>query len=401
MKKLVATLHLWIGLASGLVVFVVAITGAIWVFSDEITALLRADATYVEPRAEKTVALDELWQKIQSDTGTKDELWRINVFSAADRSWVFFGRKNSPEAITYLGLVDYYDGFYVDPYSGQLLAIYDEEHDFFNVVKLLHYSLLLNFPYGKPIVGICTIIVIIMLISGIYLWWPKTKQLRRQKFLFQWNTGTSLNRKYLDVHNILGFYISSIVLLIALTGLVFAFAWFRDLVYMAGAGTTTPQVITRVESVVGESDVEFPLDRALHHARSLHPTAELIIFSMPVNARGAIGVRVQQEEYARYVAHNLQFDQYSGKLLSSQNHTDRNLGEKLIAANYDLHIGLFFGMPGKILAFVASLFCASLPVTGFMVWWGRRSTKKRLLPAATAERARALTGSRSGHMSSR
>jgi len=377
LKRLIATLHLWIGLGSGLVVFVVAITGAIWVFSEEITGFLRKEVTFIEPSTENTIPLDQLWQQIQIDTATRDELWRINVLNAADRSWVFFGRKNSPEALTYLGMVDYYESFYVNPYSGELLGTYDEEHDFFNVVKLLHYSLLLNFPYGKPIVGISTIIVVIMLISGLYLWWPRTATSRRRKFLFQWNAGTPWQRKNLDLHNILGFYISSLLLLVALTGLVFAFAWFRTLVYMAGAGTTVPQVQTRVESVLGDSEVELPLDRALDHSRQLHPGAELFIFSLPANSRGAVGVRVQQREGARFIAHDLQFDQYSGKLLRKRNHADRNLGDKLIAVNYDLHVGSILGIPGKILALVASLLCASLPITGFMVWWGRRRTNGR------------------------
>jgi len=382
-KKLVVTLHLWVGLVSGLIVFVVAITGAVWVFSEEITQLLRQDAIRIEPRSEETIPVDKLWEQIQIESGTSDELWRIGVPNRPDKSWIFYGRKNSPEAITYLGMVDYYESFYVDPYSGELLQIYNEETDFFNVVKLLHYSLLLNFPYGKPIVGICTIIVVIMLMSGLYLWWPRNKKLRGQKFLFQWNIGTSWQRKNLDLHNILGFYISSIVLLIALTGLVFAFGWFRALVYMAGAGTTAPQVQTRVESVLGNSQVRFPLDRALDQTRKLHPTAELFTFSPPGDSRGTISVRVQQQEGARYVAHDLQFDQYSGELLTQRNHADRNLGDKLIAVNYDIHVGSILGMPGKIMAFVASLVCASLPVTGFMVWWGRRRRNNRVTREAT------------------
>jgi uncharacterized iron-regulated membrane protein len=40
--------------------------------------------------------------------------------------------------------------------------------------------------------------------------------------------------------------------------------------------------------------------------------------------------------------------------------------------NYDIHVGAILGFPGKVLAFLASLIAASLPVTGFMIWWGRR-----------------------------
>ena len=375
-RKLVATLHLWIGLGAGLVVCVVAVTGAMYVFADDIREVLREDAIYIEPGAGETIPLSKLWERTQAELGRNDQLWEIEIFNRPDKSWVFLGRKNSPEAITYFGLVDYYRSYYLNPYNGELLAIYDEEFDFFNVVKLAHYSLLLNFPYGKPIVGMSTLIVVVMLISGIILWWPGAGNARKHRFLFKWNSGTAWKRKNFDLHNIVGFYISCVVLILAITGLVYAFPWFRSLVYMAGAVTTVPQNLSRVESVLTDAVANPPLDSALHQTRTLYPSAEAFTISPPSNSRGAINVYVQQDAGNRSVTHDAQFDQYSGELLRKRSHADKNSGEKLLAANYDIHVGAILGIPGKILAFLASLLCASLPVTGFMVWWGRRRTRK-------------------------
>ncbi|WP_233207986.1 PepSY domain-containing protein [Siphonobacter sp. BAB-5405] len=44
--------------------------------------------------------------------------------------------------------------------------------------------------------------------------------------------------------------------------------------------------------------------------------------------------------------------------------------------NYDIHVGSVLGFPGKVLAFLASLIGASLPVTGFLVWWNRKGFGK-------------------------
>jgi uncharacterized iron-regulated membrane protein len=59
---------------------------------------------------------------------------------------------------------------------------------------------------------------------------------------------------------------------------------------------------------------------------------------------------------------------------------DASGADKLMRMNYDLHVGAVLGLPGKILAFSASLIIASLPVTGFLIWWGRRNKarKKRI-----------------------
>jgi uncharacterized iron-regulated membrane protein len=54
---------------------------------------------------------------------------------------------------------------------------------------------------------------------------------------------------------------------------------------------------------------------------------------------------------------------------------DTKLADKIARMNYDIHVGAVLGLPGKIMAFFASLFAASLPVTGFLIWWGRRNKK--------------------------
>jgi uncharacterized iron-regulated membrane protein len=45
--------------------------------------------------------------------------------------------------------------------------------------------------------------------------------------------------------------------------------------------------------------------------------------------------------------------------------------------NYDIHVGAILGLPGKIIAFLASLIPASLPVTGFLIWWGKKKKGKK------------------------
>ena len=74
------------------------------------------------------------------------------------------------------------------------------------------------------------------------------------------------------------------------------------------------------------------------------------------------------------------FDQYTLRELSVDHIFGRSeeakAADKLLSMNYDIHTGAIIGLSGKILAFFASLIAASLPVTGFYIWWGRRSKNK-------------------------
>jgi len=92
-----------------------------------------------------------------------------------------------------------------------------------------------------------------------------------------------------------------------------------------------------------------------------------------------------------YDANTLYVDRFSGRLLGSETFKEKNNGEKLLRMNYDMHVGAIAGLPGKIIAFLISLICASLPVTGFLVWWGRQRKKRPLRrPAASATAGNAV-----------
>lgn len=77
------------------------------------------------------------------------------------------------------------------------------------------------------------------------------------------------------------------------------------------------------------------------------------------------------------------YDQYSGKRIRALGSwdgkfSDAKTADKIARLNYDMHVGAVLGLPGKLLAFFASLIAASLPVTGFLLWLGRKKKPKRV-----------------------
>lgn len=378
-KKWAGKLHLWLGLTSGLIVFVVAITGSIFVFRDEIRHALLKDLRYVEAHG-SPLPVDQLWQNTQQHIPGNYKLSWVNVNNNPDRSWEFCCYKADPDAITYFGSLDYYVRYYVNPYTGKILGSVDEEHEFFNVVKMLHWSLLLSTDYGQPIVGWSTFIFVVMLITGIILWWPKNKAAARQRFWFRWKSITKWKRKNYDLHNIPGFYLLIPLFIIACTGLAFAFRWFQALIYVAFAGTTIHPALPETHSISHTIEAVQPMDSAFISARDHYPKAAAFQISPPGDSdtSGVINVYVQQKEDRYYKMQTMKFDQYNGKLLLNKSYDSKNLGEKVLDANYDIHVGAILGLPGKILAFLASTICASLPITGFLIWYGRKFKKRKV-----------------------
>jgi uncharacterized iron-regulated membrane protein len=377
-KYWVGQIHLWLGLSSGLIVLLLSVTGCIYVFSQEITGWLRNDVMYVQQVKESRLPVTTVWQSTQAAVGADKLLSSVNVYNNPERSLVFNCYKASTTpSFFYFGTIDQYYSVYVNPYTGKILGIYDEELDFFNIVKMLHWSLLLDTPIGQQIIGWATFIFVVMLITGIILWWPKNKSARKQRFSFQWKDSTKWRRKNYDIHNIFGFYISTLAIIIAFTGMVWAFTWFQAIVYVAGSGSVTPPDIKREQSIVSNGNKEAAIERAYSVCKERHDYADAFRLSPPADSTGVIDAYIQPTDGTYYISHALQFDQYTGKLLRERLHSERNFGEKLITANYDIHVGAILGLPGKIMAFIASFICGMLPVTGFMIWWGRRNKKAK------------------------
>jgi uncharacterized iron-regulated membrane protein len=378
-KYWIGKMHLWLGLTSGLMVLFMAVTGCIYVFSQEISEWQREDLIYVKEVKETKLPVSAVWKQTQAALGDSIVINDVHVYKDPKKSLEFhcFKSNENPDSIWYFSTIDYYYKVYVDPYTGKVLGIYDEEKDFFNIVKMLHWSLLLTTEIGQPIVGWGTFIFVIMLISGIILWWPKNKAARKQRLSFQWKDSTKWRRKNYDIHNIFGFYIATIAIIIAFTGMVWAFTWFQAIVYVAGSQSTTPPEQVEKQSVISNGDKDLAFDKAGEITWSKYKDADAISLGKATDSTGHIDAYVQQYPGKYYVYHQLQFDQYTGNLLYEKNHSERNFGEKLIIANYDIHVGAILGIPGKIIAFIGSFICGMLPVTGFMIWWGRKNKKDK------------------------
>jgi len=412
-KYWIGQLHLWLGLVSGLVVLIVSLTGCLFVFQKEISEAMHKEWFFVEaaraggtPSGKRgetlqlgvpgaTLPLGVLKEKAAAVLGASCPVANIITWSQPDRTWEFMAYRENDSALTYFGAVEYFKSVYINPYTGAVTGVRDYKTDVFNIVKYLHWSLLLSTRYGQPVVGWSTLVFVILLVTGLVLWWPGkwTKALRDRSFKIKWKA--SFRRVNYDLHNVPGFYSLLPALLISLTGLVFAFRWAAGFFYFVAAGTTAaPRVVAarsdtavvvsvpRVGGVgdpAGAGRVD-PLERALQEARLRLPAASRYMVSPAVGREGVVYLYAYRGKETYYDYDVLQFDQYSGVLLDHRRDKDKNSGEKLVGMNYDIHVGAIAGLTGKIIAFIASLICASLPVTGFIIWWGKKYKKIDKMP---------------------
>lgn len=365
LKKISRTLHLWLGLASGLVVFIVSLTGAIFVFQDEVRDV-------VHP-----------WRKVEvaaTPALMPSRLQAVVEHNHPDLTTTFFMLMGPERAAVVYSTDKAGNTFatFVNPYTGREVFCMDLRRDFFSVVQNIHMYLLLPTEIGEWVVGIAVVMFVVLLVTGLVLWWPKRKTDRHRSFTIKW--GARWRRVNYDLHNVLGFYAASLALVLALTGLVMSFEWVNNAVYRtANLGRSYPaeKLPPSVDPLQTATPGQPLVDAFYQQMRRGSPAAQMHYVALP----GAANLPVYTIAYHQALAYHHRDEYYfhptTGQLLKRMSHAAKSRGQKLIDANYDIHVGQIMGLGGKIVAFLVSLVCASLPVTGTLVWWGKRSKSKK------------------------
>jgi uncharacterized iron-regulated membrane protein len=369
-RKAIGKLHLWLGLASGLIVCFLGITGCILAFEREIENATQPwrftevkNQLPLKPSVLGDIALRQLPDK------------KLHSIS--------YQPGHSAIASFYNGDPEYYFLIFMDPYTGKVLKMKDMGNDFFRIVIDGHFYLWLPEKIGKPIVASATLIFVVLLITGIILWWPKNKAARKQRFTVKLNA--KWRRTNYDLHNVLGFYMSWIIMFIAFSGLVWGFEWFAKTVFWTTSGGKS---MTQFSMPASDTTVRFvhkekAIDLIWTNTMAQHKDYPGIIeVHLPEDKTTTIEVALNPDGNTYWKADYLYFDQYTlqekevkhayGKLKNT------TVAEKISRMNYDIHVGAVAGIAGKIMAFLASLICTSMPVTGFLIWWGRKKKSKKV-----------------------
>lgn len=353
-KKLLCKTHLLLGLASGLVVLIVSLSGCLYAFEKEIREMIHRDLYVVNSGDSHTAALSEILEKVKSKY-PKQSIKNIIVPESTSRS-LQINLKNKTS-------------LFINPSTGEIMGSLDMETEFFAVVLKLHRNLCLG-EVGKTITGISALVFLVMLISGIILWWPKRSKYLKQKLLIK--KEAHRQRRLYDLHSVLGFYASFILLFSVLTGLIWSFKWVEKSMYWV---TNSKKEEKKPHSEMPAAKTLFPLDSIATHISETYPAHGFFIV-FPEDKKGVYRFSVVLDEsgFYRKMDHFF-FDQYSGKHLSTKLFQNASAGEKVKSANYNIHTGKAFGLLGECLMFFASLIAASLPVTGFLMWNNKRRKK--------------------------
>lgn len=355
-KNIMGWLHLWLGLAAGLIILVVALTGSLLVFEDELENIVFKERHIVVPSSERLSA-DELIH-IAEEAFVKKKISRLIISSEPDQSAeVRAGKKGKAMQVAY-----------INPYNGKILYKGSYQKQFFQQVKNLHRYLLLD-KIGKVITGIACVICLFLVISGLVIWWPANKNAMKQRFKIKWNA--SAKRLTWDLHAVSGFYISLLLMIITLTGLVWSYDWVENMIFKLADGK--PQKEIKIKNIAAAKKAEDGiLSKIELEMQQIYPYEGNIAFTLP--SKKEMSISVQKESTVAVVRKTdaAYFDSKTGILIKKQPYESLTAGSQIRRMILPIHTGSIFGWPTKLLVLIVALFTASMPITGTLIWWNKK-----------------------------
>ncbi|RZF58850.1 PepSY-associated TM helix domain-containing protein [Sphingobacterium corticibacterium] len=374
-------IHRWLGLLSGLVVFIVGVTGACLVFEVDIL-LWGKSHVFVEPQKDVFISPDIILDSAKAHLSTEipaASIW----YGTPDRSArvTFSDSQNQEKTEVFINP-------YTAAYMGSEVTNEEDHHaGFFHFMEEGHIHLWLPEEIGRPIVGYGTVVFVIILLTGIIWWYPKkwTKGTVRKSFFIKWNA--RVKRFTIDLHNVPGFYTMLVALVLAITGLYFSFPVIGKITYwMASGGEEQIQVqfpssdTTSIGNKTTEEMLQHIWNR--HYTPSEPSSLKQIFISIPSGSATPWIVALNAHKISSHTVDLRFYDKYTGHELFKRNKETgeilhRDIAYRSMLYHYNIHLGRVGGRFTQWLMFAVSLVCASLPITGFMIWYQRRWGKKK------------------------
>ena len=413
--------HFFAGILVIPFIVLLATTGSIYLFKPQIDA-------FEEHRIHRNATLHSATQVAQADLSAEitkgaDELLGLLLSEYPDASLVTYTLAKSGDRTVEIvlnhpaldGTENMSVTYWVDQYTGNVLAQKNTDERFLSLVKKLHSELLMG-NKGSYVVELIASWAIILLITGVYLWVTGSRATgpgKRSKILMINWSSLPKTLRWRDLHGVIGFWLAVPLLLILMSGLPWTQLWgsnYKSVIEFLGwdgpgqewfvtLRSSLPEGVTEAEISDLKTGSLWEISDDHHHeaAGALAPAAWQIPISMiaekeevrslvaPINImppkpnNGVWSVRSMPGDRSERVT--LHYDQYSAEQIMRIDFDDHHPFERFVSSGISFHEGALFGAVNQALVLVTALSTTVLAFLGAYIWWRRRPKGALAAPA--------------------
>ncbi|WP_085025888.1 PepSY-associated TM helix domain-containing protein [Ensifer aridi] len=371
--------HFYAGLLVLPFMITLAITGALYLFRDEIDAIVHANLKQVEIRA-------------GAATATPSAMVAAAV-AAHPGTAVKFTDPASPTASAEITVSTGTEGklaVYVDPYSGKVLGSLPDRGTLMWTIRYLH-SLKYFGTFTRALIEIAGGWSILLVGTGIYLWWP-----RQQTGGVLSVRGTPKRRVFWrDTHAVTGIFVGFFIVFLAITGMPWSGVWGakvnewangNNFGYPTGVRVAVPMSDEHLDHIVKTSwslkQAKVPRSAGHQHGATPIGLDEAVAtfddlglhdgyaINIPTTPTGVYSGSVYPDDLSQQRVVHL--DQYSGKALIDMSYSDYGPLGKWLEWGLNVHMGQEFGLANQIVLLAVCIAIVALAASAGVMWWKRR-----------------------------
>ena len=382
--------HFYAGLFVIPFMILLSLTGIIYLFKPQLDRLMYAELLEV-PVAAQTTSADQQLQALRRvyPQATLKQYWPPVAAGRSAQFLIADGERTL--------------NVFVDPYRAELLGSQDATSNLQTVVRTLHGDLMIG-PFGDRLIELAAGWGIVLVVSGLYLWWPRGAGSAGVLWPRLSARGRLLWR---DLHAVSGFWGALLLLFMLLSGMTwtgfwgaqFAGAWNH---FPAAMWDQVPESATLAGSLNDSSQqtvawaVETtPLPASdPHAAHTAHGAAEPASFARQISLQQVVDSAVARGVQPGYSITwpkgergvfsialfaddprndaTLHLDQYSGAVLADVRWKDYGAVARTVETGVMLHEGKLFGLANQLLMLLVCLMILFGAVSGLVLWWMRR-----------------------------
>ncbi len=384
-RKVLGTIHLWVGVIFSLPFAAIGLTGSLWMIVRDTPAPIVAAAGPAHSIAEYIDAArgqaPEGMRPMQFEAPISDKPAAVR-FGGGGRPQGGPRAEGGAEKAAEKGPEGRPAGppggfgprVTVDPATMAAGVAPQGNAGFARLMHDIHGNLLIEGGFGRQFVGWLGVFMTALGLSGIVMWWPKRGQWKRA-FKVKLNAG--LLRAVYDLHRFFGILTLIVFMIVCVSGVYIVFPQAVNAVFGANAQVRdarmqAPMPVTPIEgetaldpdavAEIAKGAVEGGILRGV--AMPANPRAPYrVTFSKPGDMTGAPQVTVSVDPWAKKVIDVRDPDAYGAN-------------SKFLAWQRPLHSGSGLGMAWWVLVFISGLLPPLFAFTGVAMWWMRRRGKR-------------------------
>jgi uncharacterized iron-regulated membrane protein len=373
--------HFYAGVFSIPFILWLSTTGAIYLFRPQIETWLDRPYDHLAIGSVHATPVEQVEAALRAVPGTNFHYWAMSR-RADSASQIVIGKAYKEYRV------------YLNPATLQILKIDNEDKRPMNVLFYLHGELLLG-DRGSNIVELAASWAIVLLLTGVYLWWPRQSQRLAGVLYIRLHQGSRIFWR--DLHAVTGILIVWYALFILLTDLPWASFWGGYLTkakslaathlvqqdWGTGKGFEIQQRVQRdansmagmqmfgaTASAMSASDVSLePLNRLVPRAQELHLAWPVQV--APTDSPNGLWT-VRTDTQNRPLRTTLYFDPTTGAIVKQEPFSQQPLVDRLINICIAMHEGQLFGWISQMLGLTAALGLITLSISAIVMWWRRR-----------------------------